>query len=338
LAGRRPSGMWSAAPHQTPTRLAAPASADPARGRPSANGDSLEAYFDHLDAAFSGTGTGTGGTAPAAPFGQSEARQDSVPLARQEPVDSRAGDPSQTRSSTRDPIADWDPDLKGDPTRPAVSQPPIAFPQRTPAPDPRFATTGPVAVPPVQPPPVSSAPVAPVPPPVARTSTPAAPPPVAPPPAAASPAAPWPAAPPPSTPAPAAPWPAAPAPAAAAPSIRSSEASAAAAPTPVGQAPAPAPAAGRSQAPAVLPASLVDAFAALLAAEQRMGIAPSAATVPSTASAPARAEDGPSDELVEQVSRRVLARLSEQSRPVLLDVAERLVREEIERIKQSGNL
>jgi len=42
--------------------------------------------------------------------------------------------------------------------------------------------------------------------------------------------------------------------------------------------------------------------------------------------------------MIEEVSRRVLARLTDQSRPTILDVAERLVREEIDRIKQSGNL
>jgi hypothetical protein len=91
-----------------------------------------------------------------------------------------------------------------------------------------------------------------------------------------------------------------------------------------------------------MPASLVDAFAALLAAEQRIGLTPSAATVPVTSSTPAAgpvpAAGQPTEELVAEVSRRVLARLSDQARPTILDVAERLVREEIERIKHSGNL
>jgi cell pole-organizing protein PopZ len=58
---------------------------------------------------------------------------------------------------------------------------------------------------------------------------------------------------------------------------------------------------------------------------------------PKAAPAPASPSQ-PTEELVEEVSRRVLARLSDQSRPTILDVAERLVREEIDRIKQSGNL
>jgi len=39
------------------------------------------------------------------------------------------------------------------------------------------------------------------------------------------------------------------------------------------------------------------------------------------------------DELIETVTARVVARLTDQTRPTILDAAERLVREEIERIK-----
>jgi hypothetical protein len=42
------------------------------------------------------------------------------------------------------------------------------------------------------------------------------------------------------------------------------------------------------------------------------------------------------DDLIDAISARVLARLSDESRPAILDVAERLVREEIERIKSIG--
>ena len=71
------------------------------------------------------------------------------------------------------------------------------------------------------------------------------------------------------------------------------------------------------------PLSLADAFAALLAAEQARIAAPPAA--------PASPAD---DELVEEVVRRVLARLTDRVvRETVLDVAERLVREEIDRIK-----
>jgi hypothetical protein len=91
--------------------------------------------------------------------------------------------------------------------------------------------------------------------------------------------------------------------------------------------------------PAALPASLVDAFAALLAAEQKMGLAPSAATTPSPGTAAASAAPPApaiTDEMLEAVAARVLARLTGESRPTILDVAERLVREEIERIKQNS--
>lgn len=264
LAGRRPSGMWGASPVplQTPARQAVSAGGDAAQSRPAASGDSLEAYFDHLDAAFSGGGTGE---PPPAPFPAASARRDPIPLARrQEPVDATQGRALETRNrpATGDPLADWDPDLRGDPSRPAVSEP-LAFPQRAPAPDPQPVSTGPVAMPPAQARPLSPSP-----------------------------------APPAFSPAP-----------------------------PVTQAPA-----------AALPGSLVDAFAALLAAELRVGMTPSAATVPPPSAAPAAPEGPPSDAVIEEVSRRVLARLSEQARPVVLDVAERLVREEIERIKQSGSL
>ena len=248
LAGRQPAGMWGQAPaSQGPVRQAPAPPVATQGNRPAANGDSLEAYFDHLDAAFSAAG---GEAPPPAPFAPA-ARRDPIPLARP-----RAVEPPSP-SAKRDPLSDWDPDLQGDPARPAVVEPPIAFPQRANATDARPASPGPVAVPPAQTPPLA---------PLAAPQAPAAP----------------------------------------------------------------------------VPDSLVDVFAALLAAEQRIGLTPSAATVP-TAPTPAAAgqaaPSGPSTEdLIEEVSRRVLERWTDQSRHTILDVAERLVREEIERIKQSGNL
>jgi CheY-like chemotaxis protein len=92
-------------------------------------------------------------------------------------------------------------------------------------------------------------------------------------------------------------------------------------------APAQAPVAAPVSAPAAAAApSLVDAFAALLSAEQRVQISPSAAPGGQAAEI--------SDQVVEEIAQRVLARLADQTRPTVLDVAERLVREEIERIKQ----
>jgi CheY-like chemotaxis protein len=100
-------------------------------------------------------------------------------------------------------------------------------------------------------------------------------------------------------------------------------------PPPVVPTATPAPAAAPIPGPASTPPpSLVDAFAALLSAEQQLQIAPSAA--------PGHQGSAPviSDQVVDEIAKRVLARLSDQARPAVLDVAERLVREEIERIKR----
>jgi hypothetical protein len=85
-----------------------------------------------------------------------------------------------------------------------------------------------------------------------------------------------------------------------------------------------------AQAPA-----LADAFVALLAAEQKVGPVPvSLAPLPAAASTPSVDES-----LLEDIVRRVVARMTEDSvRSTVLDVAERLVREEIERIKQQAKL
>jgi CheY-like chemotaxis protein len=88
---------------------------------------------------------------------------------------------------------------------------------------------------------------------------------------------------------------------------------------PVVAVPAVVPATAPSSAP--LP-SLAEAFAALLSAEQSRQV------TPSTIGGPAAAV---SDDVVEEVVRRVIARMGDS----VLDAAERLVREEIERIKQA---
>ena len=104
--------------------------------------------------------------------------------------------------------------------------------------------------------------------------------------------------------------------------------------------PPPPPMAVRAVAPEPAPRPamppLADAFAALLAAEQ------SASGTPRMANWPAA--NGPvpavSDDLVEEVARRVLERLSDRvvrelASDIVSRLAERLVREEIERIKAS---
>ena len=78
---------------------------------------------------------------------------------------------------------------------------------------------------------------------------------------------------------------------------------------------------------------LADAFAAILAAEQSETASPAPATWPATSAAT-------TNDLVEQVTRRVLDRLSDRVvRDTVSDlvsqIAERLVREEIDRIKAS---
>ena len=274
LAGKKPSGMWSASPvAQGPSR---PASADlemrSGGGPATASADPLEAYFDRLDAAFASTTTNAAPdpfaaappaapTASADPFAGAGAapKRETIPLARP----AAAAKPG--RSAGHDPLASWDPDLAGDPARPAPPAPPPA-----PAPAPPRA-----AAPPVQPPAPPPAPI-----------------PVAPPPAAAAPQ-----------------------------------------PVAATSAPSEPPSPPVAATPAAAALSLVDAFAALLAAEERIGLKPSAATMPSPApAAPQTLKID--DDLIEEITARVLVRLTDASRPTILDVAERLVREEIERIKQ----
>jgi len=94
--------------------------------------------------------------------------------------------------------------------------------------------------------------------------------------------------------------------------------------------PPPAPVAAPEPVPADTPpqpASLAEAFAALLAAEQGRSIAP----------ASVRPEDIP-DATIEDIVRRVIDRVGMQSvHETVLDVAERLVREEIARIKRDAS-
>jgi CheY-like chemotaxis protein len=76
--------------------------------------------------------------------------------------------------------------------------------------------------------------------------------------------------------------------------------------------------------------ALADAFAALLAAEQALSTRPAAANAP--ASAPV------TDDVVEEAVRRVIARMSDQVvRETVLQVAERMVRDEIDRLKKGAS-
>jgi CheY-like chemotaxis protein len=280
LAGRRPSELWGGGPAaQGPVR--APAAEFDLRpsATTSSSGDPLEAYFDRLDAAFSGKGTGaalepapvaSAPTAPAAPAAAPASKREPIPLSK--PAAAPAA------RSVADPLAGWDPDLAGDPARPAMVPPAAASPaapSHSPSPEPVV--------------PFPSRPAAAAPPPPASQPVPVAAP---------------------------APFPAP----SAAPAV----------PSPAAAAPAAGAAPAASTAPPVSHLSLVDAFTALLAAEQRTGLSPSQAPLRAGAAAAASNEG-----VIEEVTARVLARLSDQTRPSILDVAERLVRDEIERIKQN---
>ena len=136
LAGRQPSGMWGAGPvAQGPVRQAASQPAD-ARPGTAVSGDPLEAYFDHLDAAFNaGTTPGIGVDAMAP---QAAALREPIPLAR---IPAPAGaSQAAPKASADDPFADWDPDLIGDMSRPAPAlEAPLVFPPRPAAAPPQLA-------------------------------------------------------------------------------------------------------------------------------------------------------------------------------------------------------
>ena len=103
--------------------------------------------------------------------------------------------------------------------------------------------------------------------------------------------------------------------------IEQRAASQAAASAPAIAPPVPASPAAEPPAPPPEPPSLQEAFAALLAAEQSQPIAPPRI-------------DPDSNDLIDEVVRRVIARMGNDSmKTVVLDAAERLVREEIARIK-----
>ena len=119
LAGKQPSGMWNAPVAQGPVRASTPER----RTGGQDTGDPLEAYFDQLDAAFASAGTGQ---APETATGRPEpARRDPTPMARKTPAVS---------APSSDDVGGWDPDLAGDPSRPAAVDV-VAFPPR-PIPDP----------------------------------------------------------------------------------------------------------------------------------------------------------------------------------------------------------
>jgi hypothetical protein len=240
----------------TPDGFASP-TAPPQAVQPQAGG-SLEDYFDRLDAAFAsldaGAAPAAGSGAPVPPPGEPVIvrNSDVMPVTPQQ----REPDTAPADAHPIDELSGWDPDLTGDPTRPAT------FDGPAPA-ESRFTRAE-------------------VPPPV--------------PPVAFSPPA--------------------------------------AAPASAGRPPAPAPAvraeaaAPHVEAPAisvVLP-SLAEAFATLLAVEQGHPVPPTRAL----------RVDAIPDTLIDDIVRRVTERMSEREvKETVIEVAERLVREEIARIKSA---
>ena len=310
LAGRRPAGLWTASPTaQGPTRHAAPdrdqtlrpAAAPP----PPGTGGSLEDYFDRLDAAFANLEAAPQ-TAPVhaeapVPFQPTprQATSGSEPPAPRHAAPAAAMPPGKANPGLPADILDgWDPDLEGDPKR--------VEPLGTSAPIPVARTDCQAYEVPAAAPPVSQ----PVPP---ATYSPAAAQFVAP--ELAAPGA---------TPTPSAPAvPSAPA-AQSAPSLPSAAASSpSSAPLSTHAAPEAAPSLPHGGAAAPSMPSLAEAFAALLSAEQSRAISPAV-------SRPAPV----SDDAIDDIVRRVISRMGEQAvRDTVVDVAERLVREEIDRIK-----
>jgi CheY-like chemotaxis protein len=288
LAGRRPAGLWTASPAvHGPTRHAPsdrehtlrPAAAPP----PPGTGESLEDYFDRLDAAFANLEA-----APMAPD-QTEAPTSAPgalqPAARQATPDFelspfRHGDPAPGTSPGEaapgfpaDILDGWDPDLEGDSKRVEPLGPPAAIPVA----QADFQAYEVPAAAPTGPPPVAPAAYSP---PAAHFE------------------------PPEETP----------------PEFKPSSA------PHVPAAPAAGPALSVPPGAPSMP-SLADAFAALLSAEQSRAISPAVSRPPSV-----------SDDTIEEIVRRVISRMGEQAvHDTVVDVAERLVREEIDRIKATAH-
>ncbi len=276
LAGRRSPGPSSAVPSGAAVGSQRPADTRGVASAPTAApAGSLEDYFDRLDAAFA---TMEGPSAPAVP--EPPQAPPGMRAHSEPPPQAAAAVAFSQPASLPQGIADWDPDLSGDPAKPAGIAPPPAPGSRPPAPyvsapdNSANATApahapGPFAANPspvpaetaVQPPPPRPQPVPPSPP---RTALPAS---------HAAPAA---------------------------------------------QAPAAIQPAAAPPAP-----TLAEAFAALLSAEQARPMAASGlGSVP--------------DSAVEDIVQRVVARMADTAvRETVVDVAERLVREEIERIKSA---
>ncbi len=134
LAGRRPAGLWAAATLTQSPQPAKPspppppdfdlhATAPPAAPGGQHTGGSLEEYFDRLDAAFADLDS-------SAPAGGQATAASAQPAAGPPPL------LQPPNADSGDALAGWDPDLAGDPTRPAQTHEPSIEPPRTIAPPP----------------------------------------------------------------------------------------------------------------------------------------------------------------------------------------------------------
>jgi CheY-like chemotaxis protein len=152
LAGKRPAGLWAVnpgAPAQPPVRPATPPAADlnlkeatPQLDPGAQSGDTLDDYFDRLDAAFATAGGETLTKPVAPPASSAQAPHESGPRDTSvRPEGLRPGKPD---------VDTWDPELSGDPARPARSGGPPA-PQTVPprAPDSPRSAPSPIAPTPI---------------------------------------------------------------------------------------------------------------------------------------------------------------------------------------------
>lgn len=161
LAGRRPQGLWSASPAaQIPLRQPSPAVVPGGdfdlRGAvpqppPAAQGGALEDYFDRLDAAFASLDSGVAPAAAPAPVEAPPAR--TMDAAAPPHPSAPPHPPVPQGFSPVDDLAGWDPELTGDPARPApidtrpadieppraIAPPPAYVPPASPVPGPPYA-------------------------------------------------------------------------------------------------------------------------------------------------------------------------------------------------------
>jgi CheY-like chemotaxis protein len=299
LAGRRTGGLWGAkpAPPPAPERASAPAEKEPSSQPASAAASSAASASleEYFDRLDAAFASVEAATEArsAAPAIPPPVSSPTVPFG------------SAAAGLSTDDFPGWDPDLTGDPQRAAAAAPELH--QSVPAEPPAVQRPSPIPLVSQPRPPVAPQAAAPMPSTEIQVRPPQPTPTIPPAPAVVS-----------------APHPVADTPVSVhAPSPAVERAAVVphvpAVPT---QPPAAPPAAAPSRGVVAVP-SLADAFAALLSAEQGRRVSPS--TVGSATI---------SDDAVHEIVEKVIARMTDKVvRETVIDVAERLVREEIDRIK-----